>query len=110
MYTAGGHYVSQYSMFCLAACDIIYSRWNVKWLTGTSSGSPNISVVYERKWLKIGLQAHFCMMFGHTKFQLSNIFAFRDIILLDDESVISGKLSDFPSYHSITLKVIMMES
>ena len=50
------------------------------------------------------------MMFGHTKFQPSNIFALRDIILLDDESVISGKLSDFPSYHSITLKVFMMES
>ena len=38
---------------------------------GTSSGSPYISVVYEQKWLKFGLQAHFLKMFGHAKFQLS---------------------------------------
>ena len=99
MYTAGGHYVSQYSMFSLAACDIIYSRWNVKWLTGKSSGSPNISVVYARKWLKFGFQANFLKMFGHAKFQLSIIFTFRGIILLVDESVISVKLSDFPGYY-----------
>ena len=60
----------------------IYSRWNVKWITGTSSGSPYISVVYEQKWLKFCFQAHFLKMFGHTKFQLSITCTFRLMKLL----------------------------
>ena len=77
---------------------------------GTSSGSPYISVVYEQKWLKFGFQPQFFKMFAHAKFQLSNISTFRVIILLVDESVISVKLSDFPGYHSTTLKVQVMGS
>ena len=49
---------------------------------GTSSGSPYISVVYEQKWLKFGLQAHFLKMFGHTKFQLSTSCTFKAMKLL----------------------------
>ena len=59
-----------------------YSRWNVKWITGTSSGSPYISVVYEQKWLKFGVQAHFLKMFGHAKFQLSISCTFKAMKLL----------------------------
>ena len=49
---------------------------------GTSSGSPYISVVYEQKWLKFGVQAHFLKMFGHAKFQLSISCTFKAIQLL----------------------------
>ena len=45
------------------------------------SGSLNISVISQPKWLKFGLQAHFLKMFGHTKFQLSITFTFRIIKL-----------------------------
>ena len=38
---------------------------------GRSSGSLNISVISQPKWLKFCLQAHFFEMFGQTKFQLS---------------------------------------
>ena len=60
----------------------VYSRWNVKWITGTSSGSPYISVVYEQNWLKFCFQAHFVKIFGHTKFQLSISCTSRAIKLL----------------------------
>ena len=49
-------------------------------------------------------------IFGSAKFQLYIIFTFRVMILLVDESGISVKLSDFPGYHSITLKVQVMRS
>ena len=49
---------------------------------GTSSGSPYISVVYEQKWLKFGVQAHFLKMFGHAKFQLSISCTFKAMKLL----------------------------
>ena len=46
------------------------------------SGSLNISVISQPKWLKFGLQAHLFMMFGHTKFQLSITCTFRLMKLL----------------------------
>ena len=46
------------------------------------SGSLNISVISQPKWLKFGLQAHFLKMFGHTKFQLSITCTFRIMKLL----------------------------
>ena len=54
---------------------------------GTSSGSPYISVVYEQKWLKFGLQAHSLKMFGHTKFQLSISCTFKVMKLLVEVKV-----------------------
>ena len=47
---------------CIATCEY-YSQWNVKSITGTSSGSPYIYVVYGEKWLKFCFQAHFFKKF-----------------------------------------------
>ena len=67
------------------------------------SGSLNISVIYQPKWLKFGVQAHFLKMFGHTKFQLSISCAFKVVKLLVMYLVISNK-------SFITLKVQETES
>ena len=76
---------------------------NVKWLT-------LYLCCIKTDMAEILFPGTFFKMFWPSKFQLSIIFTFRVIILLVDESVISVKLSDFPGYHSITLKVQVIGS
>ena len=45
-------------------------------------GTVDIFVIFQPKWLKFGLQAHFLKVFGHTKFQLSISYTFKVMKLL----------------------------
>ena len=55
---------------------------HIQWSAGHSgtvhvNPAPYNFVISQPKWLKFGLQPHFCKMFLHTKFQLSSTCTFR---------------------------------
>ena len=67
------------------------------------TGTVDIFVISQPKWLKFGLQAHLFKMFGHTKFQLSISCTFKVMKVFVVYLVISTKCF-------ITMKVQEIES
>ena len=80
-------------------CDLYWKRDTYLCWTGT----VDIFVISQPKWLKFGLLAHFPRVFGHTKFQLSISCTFKVMKLLVE-------ITKYTTKTFTTLKVQYIES